>query len=398
MNRLTLREIRRRWGFILLTGALVALVASASPAAREVGPTARTDDVSKPDPAGDVKAKGLTTRERKAIDIVRVGATGDTFGAIVTVTFSGSFEAAVGRGKLAGAAAGIVLRPLRGKPTVVATLGPGVRGDDGGGIGGRGPFVVVRQGRKLTFIARNFDFTKISRLEAKTFSALARASRTIQSSSITSEVLTAIASRPGEDFWEAERREDLDNNTPEGHCRSMRERLAEERRHLNETIRDLNRARAENRNVTAARLAQDAQGIEGLIGALEKAIALPPCQPPAEDFGCEARVAKHPTAAGHTNIAVGLCKRTIDRVEMDASAPFQRVDPQGLVFHTTANTFRIVPVTVLSDHELAVAIQPPVQSVEFLQVTVQGLPSGTRVEITPSSEGKEGRMSVITAP
>jgi hypothetical protein len=70
--------------------------------------------VSKPDRAGDVTAKGLTTRERRAIDIVRVEATGDSFATLVTVTLAGNFEAAAGRGRLASAVAGVVLRtPFR---------------------------------------------------------------------------------------------------------------------------------------------------------------------------------------------------------------------------------------------------------------------------------------------
>lgn len=375
-------------------GVLVALVASASPAAREVGPTARTDDVSKPDPAGDVKAKGLTQRERRAIDIVRVAATGDTFGAIVTVTFAGSFEAAVGRGKLSGAVAGVVLHPPSGKPTVVATLGPGVRGDDGGGIGGRGPFVVVRQGRTLTFVARNFDFTKISRLEAKTFSALARTRRTTQSSSFRPDVFTAIASRPGEDFWEAENRDFPDfEDDPETHCKNLREQLAKEEGRRQELIREVNRARAQGRNATAARLGNDLQQVGQVVRELEERIA--GC---AVDFGCQiAQAEKHPTAAGHHAIAVGLCKRTIDRVEMTTSAPIQRVDPQAVVVHSTARTFRVAPVTASSDQALAVAIQPPMQPAEGLQVTVQGLQTGTRIGITPFGEGIRGQTRVVTA-
>jgi hypothetical protein len=297
----------RKRHLALLTAALAVLAGAVALSAQGVARTASTDDLSKPDPAGDVEAKGLTPRERGAIDIVRVEATGDTFGAIVTVTFAASFEAVVGRGKLSDAIAGIVLRPKSGRPTVVATRGPGVRGDDGGGMGGRGPFVVVRQSRTLTFIARNVDFTKVRRLEAKSFSALTRARRTTQGALFDPEFYTLIASRPGEDFWAAETVDDLD---PEVHCQNLREQ--------------------------------------------------------------------------------------IDRVEMSTWAPFQRVDHQPVVVNTSSRTFRVVSVTASSDRTLSVAIQPPMQPAEGLSVVVKGLPSGTRIEITPYGEGTRGQPSVVT--
>jgi hypothetical protein len=83
---------------------------------------------------------------------------------------------------------------------------------------------------------------------------------------------------------------------------------------------------------------------------------------------------------------------------MTATAPFQRIDPQGVVVHTTARTFRVVPVTASSDRALTVAVQPPMQPAEGLNVTVQGLPSGTRIEVTPYSESIKGKTSLVTAP
>jgi hypothetical protein len=385
--------IRRRSGLILLTGALVALVASASPGAREVASTARTDNVSKPDPAGDVKAKGLTARERSAIDIVRVEAGGDAFATFVTVTFAGNFEAAAGRGRLARAVAGVVLRPGRGNPTVVTTRGSR-EGLTAGGIGGRGPFAVVRQGRTVTFVARRFDFTKFRRIEVKTFSALGPPARTTQSSSDEIDVLLKLlASRPGEDFTIAE----PDDVVLEDDCPSLRKDLTRYRGLFAKTIREVNRARAEKRNRAAEGLAEDALNYERVVRHLEAEIAKK-CPPPAPDYQCQGEAQKHPTAAGHHNIALGLCKRTIDRVEMTMSAPFQRIDPQAIVVDTTARTFRVVPVTASSDRALVVAIQPPVQPVEFLQVTVQGLPSGTLVEVTPFDAGIKGQLSRLTIP
>lgn len=196
--------MRKRYRIALLTAALAVLAGAVALSARGVEHTVGTDDVAKPDPAGDVTAKGLTARERAAIDIVRVEAFGDAFATVVTVTFAGNFEGAFGRGRLASAFAGVVLRLARGQPTVVATRGPGV-GEFAGGLGGRGPFAVLRQGRTVTFVARRFDFTKFSRIEVKTFAALGPPRRTTQNASQTPRpfdpYLPAIASKPAQDSW-----------------------------------------------------------------------------------------------------------------------------------------------------------------------------------------------------
>lgn len=83
---------------------------------------------------------------------------------------------------------------------------------------------------------------------------------------------------------------------------------------------------------------------------------------------------------------------------MTTSAPFQRVDPQGVVFDPNARTLRFVPVTASSDRALNVAIQPPMQATERMSVVVQGLPSGARVEITPSASGTEGKPVSVAVP
>lgn len=129
---------------------------------------------------------------------------------------------------------------------------------------------------------------------------------------------------------------------------------------------------------------RDAQAIDRVIADLEKAIEVA-CKPPAEDFGCDvAKVEKRPNAADHHAVGFGLCDRTIDHVEMTTSAPFQRLDPEVLVFDPNARTLRFVPVTAFPGSVIAIPIQPPMQTNERLQAVVQGMPSGASVEITPA--------------
>ena len=84
---------------VALTACVLALGAAAG-------------DVTGSDPAGDVRAAGLTAAERAALDIRSVRVVGaEGLGAFVTVTFGGNIEALLGSGHLRQAVAGIVLRP-----------------------------------------------------------------------------------------------------------------------------------------------------------------------------------------------------------------------------------------------------------------------------------------------
>jgi hypothetical protein len=120
--------------------------------------------------------------------------------------------------------------------------------------------------------------------------------------------------------------------------------------------------------------------------------------PPPEDFGGQAVAERHPRLADHHLIAAGLFNRTIDRVEITTSTPFQRVEEQAVVFSEGGRGVRIVPVTVSSDRVLFIIFQPAMQTNEVVQVVVEDLPSGTRVKIEPSQAGNAGKELVVTVP
>ncbi len=87
---------------------------------------ARGGDVRGTDPAGDVKAPGLTAADRAALDIRAVRVIGEEgMGVLVDVTFAGNVETALGHGRLAKAVVGIVLRPKpgAGAPAGLITTG-----------------------------------------------------------------------------------------------------------------------------------------------------------------------------------------------------------------------------------------------------------------------------------
>jgi hypothetical protein len=115
-------------------------------------PHHRSGDVSGRDAAGDVQAAGLSAAEQAAIDVVSVRATGkEGLGVLVTATFRGNFTGLIGRGKLASAAAVLVLKGKDGGSAGVVSLGPGREG----AILRRSrsaQVAAVRHGRQLTFL------------------------------------------------------------------------------------------------------------------------------------------------------------------------------------------------------------------------------------------------------
>ena len=83
-------------------------------------------EVTGTDPAGDVKAKGLTAKERAAIDVVSMNVTGEEgLGLFATVTFKGNIQQAIGRGNLKRALVALILQPQPGKgsPAGLVTWG-----------------------------------------------------------------------------------------------------------------------------------------------------------------------------------------------------------------------------------------------------------------------------------
>src|SRR5690348_6172412 len=107
--------------------ALVALLATAAS-----GRPTRADGFRvKPDKVGDVKAKGLTLVQRKALDIKSVRVYGDSrIGAIVQARFAGNVASRIGKGKLAKAGVALVLKANTGFASAgFYTFGSGPFGD-----------------------------------------------------------------------------------------------------------------------------------------------------------------------------------------------------------------------------------------------------------------------------
>lgn len=130
---------------------------------------------------GTPRAKGLTQKERNALDIVSVKVVGiEPLGVIVTATFKGNVEQVLGRGHLADAIVALILRPKDPKLafTGVATFGAGAigvtarksRSTDVG---------VVRKGRTITFFVGGGGFANVGRVDVKAF-AKAPAGRAFQ--------------------------------------------------------------------------------------------------------------------------------------------------------------------------------------------------------------------------
>jgi hypothetical protein len=117
--------------------------------------------------------------------------------------------------------------------------------------------------------------------------------------------------------------------------------------------------------------------------------------PPPEDFGGQAVAERHPRLADHHLIAAGLFNRTIDRVEITTSTPFQRVEEEAVVF-VPGGGVRVTPVTMSSDREFVVVFRPAMQTTEVMQLAAQGVEIGTRVEFKPFQATRAGRVLVVT--
>lgn len=150
----------------LLVVVLVALVPAGLLPTPAVAGTARTRDAS-----GDVRAKGLSGEQRKALDLVSVTAAGEgSTGLLVTATFRGNLERAIGRGRLKRALVALVLRPSSKAQTPAGIL------TEGGGVVGttlrrtRSKNVaVVRDGRRLSFLIAGGGLADVKTIEVKVF-------------------------------------------------------------------------------------------------------------------------------------------------------------------------------------------------------------------------------------
>jgi hypothetical protein len=118
-----------------------------------------------------VKAKGLTPKERKALRIVSVRVTGvEPLGVLVTATFAGNIEQALGRGHLSDAIVALILRPKDPRLAFsgVATFGAGAIGRTARKTRSR-DVGVVRNGRKVTFFVGGPGFENVAKIEVKAF-------------------------------------------------------------------------------------------------------------------------------------------------------------------------------------------------------------------------------------
>ncbi len=119
-------------------------------------------DPAKRDRARDVRAPGLKAKQRNALDIARLDATGVPFGLVVTATMRGNAGKVLGRGRLKNATVALVLDTARGrgKDRVIAATGRRGRRVVAN-LPRRNPFAAVVDGRRVTFVAVGVDLRKV---------------------------------------------------------------------------------------------------------------------------------------------------------------------------------------------------------------------------------------------
>jgi hypothetical protein len=144
-------------------GLTTCLVAALAPAASAIE--------TKRDRVGDVRAKGLSPSERRALDIVSVTTLGGPeFGLIVTVTFRGNLERRIGRGGLRQALVALVLEPNSRRQRLA-----GIISDRRGHFGRtrrrtRSNAVYVRRdGRRFTFLLLGPGLQNVRRIAVGAF-------------------------------------------------------------------------------------------------------------------------------------------------------------------------------------------------------------------------------------
>ncbi len=112
-----------------------------------------------------------------ALDIVRVTATGNAAGLVVSVRTRGNFERQVGRGDLKGAGMALVLRPKSSaaRASLLATTGPSRRQTNLFRTRSR-RVGIARIGRTVNFVIRGGGLESVGRIELRTFESLSRRS------------------------------------------------------------------------------------------------------------------------------------------------------------------------------------------------------------------------------
>lgn len=183
----------------LLVLLLVACAGIASlPAAASAGEFKR-------DAASDVKVRGLTGPQEKALDIIGVDVTKTQYLAKIIVRFKGNFEKQMRSRKLKQAGTLIRLK-LEGtrKRTTIASVGSGKRMKTIGGLGKGGPFAAVREGREVIFYVAGINAYKLQAVDARSFQGAKRGKRKARSSaSEIAEELNGLLKRAESDVVHA---------------------------------------------------------------------------------------------------------------------------------------------------------------------------------------------------
>jgi hypothetical protein len=178
--------------FVLGIGLSLALAGAAS-----------AGTVSKKDPAGDVKASGLTQKERAALDIRSITITGEAgLGVVVTVTFRGNLQAAIGRGHLRTALVGLLLEPKSSTQKAVA-LATRAAGRVGETLSSTASTQVgaVRRGNRLTFFVFGPGLENVGSISVRDFARVLPASlrpRPLRGGDSGAELVAALRRSPAD--------------------------------------------------------------------------------------------------------------------------------------------------------------------------------------------------------
>jgi hypothetical protein len=265
-----------------LAAMLVALTAAALASAM-LASAASAGIVSQRDRSGDIRDRGLTAAERRALDIVSVTAVGaEEFGVMVTVRFRGNIERALGRGHLRRAVVAMVSQPRsrRRRPAILATRGPGAFGQTLRRTRST-QVLVLRNGRELTFLIVGPGLSNVRRIHVLAFAEVrgTRSRRSAGTSQLTGGILDEIFSRLAES-----RRGDEDRGIlgtaglfrmPT--CDQLRRELEETDDKQADIARKLERAQRERRRSAVERLEESSDRLLDRAAELRRQIAARPC-------------------------------------------------------------------------------------------------------------------------
>jgi hypothetical protein len=142
-------------------------------------PAASAGERTKKDKGGVAKGGGLSTKERKALDIasMRVYAQ-QSIGLVAVVKFKGNIEKALGRGHLKNGAVALILNPKPGKGSPAGIVTKGGELTDEVDTRTRSKTVgAIRDGRRLTFFIKGPGAKSVKSVEVRTFARAPRRGR-----------------------------------------------------------------------------------------------------------------------------------------------------------------------------------------------------------------------------